>query len=89
MFTAPITGKARGSAERVAAVYERGTCEQGIKEGKGAIKWTRPLYRSSVANAVHLQLHAITFDLRNFMRTPAMPEALVAARTWALDCGKA
>ena len=29
-------------AERVVAFYnKRGTCEQWIKEGKGAIKWTR------------------------------------------------
>jgi hypothetical protein len=28
-------------AERVVAFYnKRGTCEQWIKEGKGAIKWT-------------------------------------------------
>jgi len=25
----------------VAFYYKRGTCEQWIKEGKGAIKWTR------------------------------------------------
>ena len=29
-------------ADRVVAFYnKRGTCEQWIKEGKGAIKWTR------------------------------------------------
>ena len=29
-------------AERVVAFYnKRGTCEQWVKEGKGAIKWTR------------------------------------------------
>ena len=29
-------------AERVVAFYnKRGTCEQWIKEGKGAINWTR------------------------------------------------
>ena len=29
-------------AENVVAFYnKRGTCEQWIKEGKGAIKWTR------------------------------------------------
>jgi Transposase DDE domain group 1 len=29
-------------AERVVVFYnKRGTCEQWIKEGKGAIKWTR------------------------------------------------
>jgi hypothetical protein len=39
-------------AERVVAFYNhRGTCEQYIKEGKGAIKWTRLSCRSSAANA--------------------------------------
>jgi hypothetical protein len=34
-------------AERVVAFYnKRGTCEQWIKEGKGAIKWTRLSCRS-------------------------------------------
>src|SRR5262245_19473650 len=33
-------------AERVVVFYnKRGTCEQWIKEGKGAIKWTRPSVR--------------------------------------------
>jgi hypothetical protein len=36
-----VTNLAR-PAERVGAFYnQRGTCEQFIKEGKGAIKWTR------------------------------------------------
>jgi hypothetical protein len=43
-----VTNLAR-PAERVVAFYNhRGTCEQYIKEGKGAIKWTRlsvPLLR--------------------------------------------
>jgi hypothetical protein len=37
---------------------QRGTCEQWIKEGKGAIKWTRLSCRTFNANAVRLQLHA-------------------------------
>ena len=44
-------------AERVVAFYnKRGTCEQWIKEGKGAIKWTRLSCRTFAANAVRLQL---------------------------------
>jgi Transposase DDE domain group 1 len=63
-------------AERVEAFYNhRGTCEQWIKEGKGAIKWTRLSCRSFAANAVRLQLHALAYNLGNFMRTLAMPEA--------------
>src|SRR5262247_3774724 len=47
-------------AERVVAFYnKRGTCEQWIKEGKGAIKWTRLSCRTFAAHAVRLQLHAL------------------------------
>ena len=38
-------------AERVVAFYnKRGTAEQWIKEGKGAIKWTRLSCRTFAAN---------------------------------------
>src|SRR5499427_4433106 len=50
-------------AERVVAFYnKRGTCEQWIKEGKGAIKWTRLSCQTFAANAVRLQLHAHAGD---------------------------
>ena len=69
-------------AERVVAFYnQRGTCEQWIKEGKGAIKWTRLSCRSFAANAVRLQLHALAYNLGNVLRTLAMPEA---AEPWSL-----
>jgi len=55
--------------------------EQWIKEGKGAIKWTRLSCRTFAANAVRLQLHALAYNLGNFMRTLAMPEA---AEPWSL-----
>jgi hypothetical protein len=68
--------------ERVVAFYnQRGTCEQWIKEGKGAIKWTRLSCRSFAANVVRLQLHALAYNLGNFMRTLAMPET---AEPWSL-----
>jgi hypothetical protein len=64
-------------AENVVAFYnKRGTCEQLIKEGKGAIKWTRISSRSFAANAVRLQLHALAYNLGNFMRTLATPEPI-------------
>jgi hypothetical protein len=76
-----ITNLAR-PAERVVAFYnQRGTAEQWIKEGKGAIKWTRLSCRSFAANAVRLQLHALAYNLGNFMRTLAMP---AAAELWSL-----
>jgi hypothetical protein len=55
--------------------------EQCIKEGKGAIKWTRLSCRSFAANAVRLQLHALAYNLGNFMRTLAMPNT---AEPWSL-----
>ena len=76
-----VTNLAR-PAERVVAFYnQRGTAEQWIKEGKGAIKWTRLSCRTFAANAVRLQLHALAYNLGNFMRTLAMPKA---AEPWSL-----
>ena len=76
-----VTNLAR-PAERVVTFYnQRGTAEQWIKEGKGAIKWTRLSCRTFAANAVRLQLHALAYNLGNFMRTLAMPKA---AEPWSL-----
>jgi hypothetical protein len=68
--------------ERVVAFYnQRGTCEQWVKEGKRAIKWTRLSCQSFPGNAVRLQLHALAFNLGNFMRTLAMHKAV---EPWSL-----
>ena len=45
---------------------------QWIKEGKNATKWTRLSCCSFVANAVRL----LAYNLANFMRTLALPEAV-------------
>ena len=61
--------------ERVVAFYnQRGKAEQYIKEGKNAIKWTRLSCRKFRDNAVRLQLHALAYNLANFMRTLALPK---------------
>jgi hypothetical protein len=65
----------------VAFYNKRGACEQWIKEGKGAIKWTRPSWRTFTANAVWLQLHALAYNLGNFLRTLVTPEPI---RDWSL-----
>jgi hypothetical protein len=76
-----VTNMAR-PAENVVGFYnKRGTCEQWIKEGKGAIKWTRLSCRSFAANAVRLQLHALAYNLGNFLRTLATPEPI---KDWSL-----
>jgi Transposase DDE domain group 1 len=61
--------------ERVVKFYNgRGTAEQWIREGKNAIRWTRLSCHAFRHNAVRLQLHALAYNLANFMRTLALPE---------------
>ena len=68
--------------ERVFEFYNRrGTAEQYIKEGKYALKWTRLSCKSFEANAVRLQLHALAYNLANFLRTLALPKAIA---DWSL-----
>ena len=75
--------KYRRSADyTVVAFYnKRGTCEQWIKEGKGAIKWTRLSCRTIAANAVRLQLHALAYNLGNLLRRLATPDPI---KDWSL-----
>src|ERR687883_359411 len=69
--------------ERVVAFYnQRGTAEQWIREGKNAAKWTRLSCRSMRANAVRLQLHALAYNLANFLRTLALPDEV---ERWSLS----
>jgi hypothetical protein len=51
------------------------------KEGEGAIKWTRLSCRSFAGNVVRLQLHALAYNLGNFVWTLAMPKT---AEPWSL-----
>ena len=53
---------------------QHGTAEQHIKEGKNAIRWTRLSCQKFHNNAVRLQLHALAYNLANFMRTLALPK---------------
>ena len=48
---------------------------------QGAIKWTRLSCRTFAANAVRLQLHALAYNLGNFLRTLATPEPI---KDWSL-----
>ena len=76
-----VTNMARRAESVVGFYNKRGTCEQYIKEGKGAIKWTRLSCRSFTANAARLQLHALAYNLGNFLRTLATPEPI---KQWSL-----
>ncbi len=54
------------------------------REGPGRaplIEWTRLSCCSFAANAGRLQLHALAYNLAEFMRTPARPEAVAQ---WSL-----
>ena len=76
-----VTNMAR-PAERVVAFYnQRGTAEQRIKEGKNAVIWTRLSCRRFAANAVRLQLHALAYNLGNFLRTLALPDEV---KRWSM-----
>lgn len=67
---------------RVFEFYNRrGTAEQYIKEGKYALKWTRLSCKSFKANEVRLQLHALAYNLANFLRTLVLPNSIA---DWSL-----
>ena len=72
---------ARAAENVIAFCTERGTCERHIKEGKGAINSARLSCRSFAANAVRVQLHALAYNLGNFLRTLATP---VPKQDWSL-----
>jgi len=69
-----VTNLSRPAA-RVTKFYNgRGTAEQWIKEGKQAINWTRLSCHSFRGNEVRIQLHALAYNLGNFLRTLALPK---------------
>ncbi len=76
-----VTNLSRPAVRVVAFYNQRGTAEQHIKEGKNAIKWTRLSCRKFDHNAVRLQLHALAYNLGNFMRTLALPDVV---EQWSL-----
>jgi hypothetical protein len=73
----------RGRRQGLVMFYNhRGTAEQHIKEGKNAITWTRLSCQRFVANTVRLQLHALAYNLANFLRTLALPAEVAQ---WSLS----
>ncbi len=59
----------------------RGTAERWIKEGKYALNWTRLSCHKFVANQVRLWSFVLAYNLGNFMRRLALPEAV---KHWSL-----
>ncbi len=53
-----------------------GQLQWDIKEGKNAINWTQLACHGFRNNEVRLQLHALAYNLGNFLRTLALPEAM-------------
>jgi Transposase DDE domain group 1 len=76
-----VTNIARPDESIVAFYNKRGICDESIKEGNGLIKWTRLSCRSIVANTVRLQLHALAYNISNFLRTLLTPEPI---KDWSL-----
>jgi hypothetical protein len=71
-----------GGKKCIAAIScQRGTAEQYIKEGKNAVKWIQLSCRTIRGNAVRLQLHALAYNLANFLRTLALPQEV---QHWSL-----
>lgn len=74
--------------EHVVARYDpRGTAEQYTDEGKNAATWTRLSCVRFAADAMRLKLHALAYNLANFLRALALPEAvghwpLTTRRDW-------
>jgi len=76
-----VTDLSRPAEPVVAFFNHQRTAEQWIKEGKNAVKWTRLSCRKFRNNEVRLQLHALAYNLANFMRTLALPKAV---EDWSL-----
>jgi hypothetical protein len=71
-----VTNLSRPNRRVVKFYNGRGTAEQWIKEGKNALRWTRLSCHAFRHNVVRLQLHALAYNLANFMRTLALPEEI-------------
>ncbi len=68
-----FTNLSRPAGRAVWFHSRRATAEQWIKEGKNAVRWIRLASRSLRNTAVRHQLHALAYNLGNFMRTLALP----------------
>ena len=76
-----VTNLSRPDRRVVSFYNQRGKAEQYIKEGKHAIDWTRLSCQKFRNNEVRLQLHALAYNLANFMRTLALPRSMAR---WSL-----
>jgi hypothetical protein len=68
-----ITNLSKVAKNMVRFYNKRGLCEQRIKEGKGALSWTRLSCTRYAANQVRLALFVLAYNLGNFLRRFALP----------------
>ena len=61
---------------------QRGTTEQHIKEGKPAFRWTRLSCRRFHDDASRLQLHALAYNLANFLNLDNFLRASSCPTQW-------
>jgi hypothetical protein len=62
-----VTNLSRPDGRLVAFYNQRGTAEQYIKEGKNAVRWTHLSCQKFFNKEVRFQLHALAYNLGNFM----------------------
>ncbi len=62
-----VTNMTRPPERVVAFTNQRGTAEQHIRQGKNAVTWTRLSCTRFAANAMRLHLHALAYNLANFL----------------------
>jgi hypothetical protein len=68
-----VTNLSRIAKNVVRFYNKRGLCEQRIKEGKGALTWTRLSCTRYACNQVRLALFILAYNLGNFLRRFALP----------------
>ena len=68
-----VTNLSRVAKNVVRFYNQRGLCEQRIKEGKGALSWTRLSCTRYISNQVRLALFVLAYNLGNFLRRLALP----------------
>ena len=62
-----VTNLSRPTGRLVAFYNQGGTAEQYIKEGKNAVRWTHLSCQKFFNKEVRFQLHALAYNLGNFM----------------------
>ena len=76
-----VTNLTKHSKNVVKFYNGRSTAEQGIKEDKNAVKWTKLSCRTFKDNQTRLQLFALAYNLANFLRLLALPHDV---KHWSL-----